>query len=68
VSRRVGFADDLRACLALRDQRARENAAARARMMANHELVAALAAAAELRGEQAIDWPAYFRELGVSLP
>lgn len=66
--RSLGFDADLRACLALRDARARENAAARERAMANPELRAALLDAARRRGQAEIDWPDYFRNIDVNYP
>jgi len=58
-------ARDLQACLALADARKAENVAARRRMQSNAELCAALLESAKRRGESAIDWEGYFRNLGV---
>jgi len=66
--RGLGFASDLRACLALRDARAAENAAARARVLANVELCAQLQSDAMRRGQREIDWPEYFRNAGINYP
>ncbi len=66
--RGLGFRADLRACLALRDARAAENAAARARVLANVELCAQLASAAQRRGQREIDWADYFRNAGINYP
>lgn len=59
---------DYFACLALRDRRASENAAARARMQADPALTAALLANAHHRGLPGIDWPEYFRNVDVNYP
>ncbi len=56
---------DLAACIALSDARKAENAAARARMLANPELTACLLADAKRRGHAEIDWADYFRNAGV---
>lgn len=66
--RDLGFLADLRACLAARDQRARENAAARQRCRDNPELGALLAADARRRGLPAVDWQDYFRQIGINYP
>lgn len=66
--RDLGFAADLRTCLALRDARAAENAEARRRAKANVELCAHLAADAKRRGLPGIDWAEYFRSTGVNYP
>jgi hypothetical protein len=55
-------ARDLAACLALSNERKREDAARRARAQANPELCAWLLADARRRGLAGIDWPAYFRD------
>lgn len=60
------FARDLAACLALNATRKVENAAARARMQANPELVEELQRQAVRRGQPGIDWAEYFRNAGVS--
>lgn len=59
------FASDLRASLAISDARKAENVATRKRMQGNVELREVLLNSARLRGELEIDWPAYFRNLGV---
>lgn len=59
------FANDLAAMLALADARKAENAAARARCMANRELEATLRAEAERRGE-IFSWSVYFRNIGIN--
>ncbi len=61
-------ASDLRAGLALRDARARDNAECRARAAANPGLCAALLADRQRRGFQSIDWVEYFRNLGINYP
>ncbi len=66
--RGLGSQADLRACLALRDARAAENAAARARVLANVELCAQLASDAQRRGQREIDWADYFRNAGINYP
>lgn len=66
--RGLGFAADLRVCLALRDARAAENAVARARVLANVELCAQLQNDATRRGLREIDWPDYFRNAGINYP
>jgi hypothetical protein len=58
------LARDLLAMLAIADARKAENAAARASMLADLELRAALRAEAERRGE-AVDWNGYFSRAGV---
>lgn len=62
------FNSDLRACMALRDKRAAENAAARARCLSNESLRETLQAEAERRGRREIDWVNYFRELDINYP
>lgn len=59
---------DLRACLAVRDARAAENAVARATAKANFELSAALLADAKRRGFAGIDWIGYFQNAGINYP
>lgn len=66
--RDLGFAADLRACLALRDARARENFEARRRAQANDELRSLLLDEAKRRGLAEIDWIEYFRNTGVCYP
>jgi hypothetical protein len=60
------FARDLAHSVALNDARRAENAATRARMQASEGLCAVLLARARRRGENAIDWPEYFRNLDVA--
>lgn len=64
----VGFEADLRACLALRDARARENAARRQRAQADAELCAMLLAEARRCGRSEVDWSEYFRNAGINYP
>lgn len=59
------FIRDYRATLALSDARKAESAAARERCKANRELVAHLTAEATRRGEAAIAWAEYFRNIGL---
>jgi predicted solute-binding protein len=66
--RDLGFASDLRACLALRDERAKENAAARDRAVANAKLVSILQEDAARRGLDRIQWDEYFRNIGINYP
>lgn len=66
--RGLGFQADLRACLALRAALAAENAAARARVLADVELCAQLESDALRRGQREIDWPDYFRNAGINYP
>ena len=58
-------ARDLATCIALADARKAENAAARSRMQANKELCDQLLSEARRRGEDSINWTAYFSALGV---
>lgn len=60
------FEADLRACLARDAARKAENAAWRARCLANTELAALLLEDAKRRGEPGIDWNAYFVNLGIA--
>lgn len=60
------FAADLAACIALNDARKAENAAARSRAQSNPQLVADLTEQAAQRGEAAIDWQDYFRNVGIN--
>ena len=62
------FRADFAACLALRDQRARENAQARERCRSNAELCAVLLTDTQRRGQSVIDWPDYFRNVDVNYP
>lgn len=66
--RGLGFQADLRACLALRDARAAENAIARARVLANVELCAQLQSDSQRRGQREIDWADYSRNAGINYP
>lgn len=63
---RRAFERDLARCVELDRQRKAENAAARARMLANPELVAELQREASRRGRSEIDWAEYFRNAGVA--
>lgn len=63
---RRAFERDFARCVELDRQRKVENAAARARMLANPELVAELQREASRRGRAAIDWAEYFRNAGVA--
>jgi len=58
-------ARDLARCIAIADARKAEDAQARRRCLANAGLVALLTEQAERRGSGAIDWPEYFRNLGI---
>lgn len=58
----------LLACLALRDARARENAAARTLARGNAKLSAVLLDEAKRRGQSEIDWVEYFRGAGINYP
>lgn len=60
------FARDLAACIALSDERKRENAERRKRCQANAELCAHLVERARRRGESAVNWPEYFRNIGIA--
>lgn len=62
------FDRDLRVMMALNDQRKRENAERRAACQADAALCAELLAQAQRRGEAAIDWPEYFRNLDINYP
>lgn len=66
--RRLSLVEDLAACLALRDARARENAQARDRARSNPALAAALIADAQRRGLSEIDWADYFRNVDINYP
>lgn len=66
--RGAAFAADLRACLALQDAQAAENAAARDRALANPELAALLLADANRRGLAEVDWTEYFRNARINYP
>ena len=62
------FERDLRAMIALQQARKAENAKARAACLANVELCQCLLADAKRRGQAAIDWPEYFRNLDINYP
>ncbi len=64
----MSTAEDYRACLALRDVRAAENASARGRAKSNVELCAELLSDARRRGHSGIDWTDYFRNAGINYP
>lgn len=68
MKRDQGFSLDLHICLAARDARAAENAAARARMAGDPQLVAALQSIAKRLGQKDVDWVEYFRNQGVNYP
>lgn len=64
----LGFEDDLRACLAIRDERAWQNAEARSRCLRDDALRDLLLVDALRRGQRAIDWADYFRNAEINYP
>ena len=60
------FARDLRACAAADRQRKAENAQRRAAYKASPTLCAVLLEQAKRRGQSAIDWSEYFRNLDIA--
>ena len=62
------FAQDLKASIQIRDKRAADNAAARARCQNDPQLCAILLADAKRRGQSGIDWPEYFRNIDINYP
>lgn len=58
------FQADYAACLALSDALKAENAAVRARCMADTALASHLLQDAKRRGKSTIDWDQYFRNIG----
>ena len=59
------FERDLAECIRQSDARKAENEAAKVRMQANASLCAILLEDARRRGQSAIDWPEYFRNIGL---
>lgn len=60
------FARDLRACVAADRQRKAENAQRRVACKASPTLCTVLLEQAKRRGQSAIDWPEYFRNLDIA--